>query len=124
MKIYHCPRCGNLITMLKDSGVVPHCCGAQMVDLEVKTEEMGNEKHAPVVKVDGDTVHVEVGSVLHPMMPEHSIQFIILETNLGYQVHRCKDTPITDFKLVKDEVPLAVYEYCNLHGLWKTELAK
>lgn len=124
IKLYRCPRCGNIVTMLHDTGVVPHCCGTAMEELLPKSEDMGNEKHLPVVKVEGNKVHVEVGSVLHPMTVEHSIQFVILETNKGFKVNKCHETPITDFVLGEDEEALAVYEYCNLHGLWKTELTK
>ena len=69
------------------------------------------------------TVKVDIGSVLHPMSPEHSILWVYLETNLGGQRKNLspKDEPRATFKLADGETPLAVYAYCNLHGLWKSE---
>ncbi len=81
------------------------------------------EKHVPAVTVDGDTVKVQVGEVIHPMMDAHYIQFIVLETEKGYQKADLKpgEEPVATFKLAGDKA-VAAYEYCNLHGLWKAEI--
>lgn len=88
--------------------------------LKANSVDAAKEKHVPVVSVEGDTVNVTVGSVKHPMTPEHLITHVILETTKGYQVkalsHECE--PVVTFKLCGCEKPVAVYEYCNLHGLW------
>lgn len=95
-----------------------------MKELVANTTDAATEKHVPVVKVDGNKVAVEVGSTLHPMTPEHLIEWIVLETDKGYTVHHltADDEPKTAFVLADDEKAVAVYEYCNLHGLWKKEL--
>ena len=95
-----------------------------MKELVANTTDGATEKHVPVVQNDGQYVKVEVGSTLHPMTPEHFIQWIVLETNLGYTIHHltADDEPKTTFVLNEGEKALAVYEYCNLHGLWKLEL--
>ena len=124
MKLYFCPICKNLSLMLNDSGVKPHCCGKEMVELKANTTDAATEKHVPVVNVEGNVISVQVGSVLHPMTAEHHIAFIVLVTDKGYRVNHLDETgePKTRFTLEKDEKALAVYEYCNLHGLWKVDL--
>lgn len=122
MKFYKCRHCGNVVVMLNDSGVNPVCCGEKMEELVANTVDAAFEKHLPVVKVEGNNMHVEVGSVLHPMTEAHLIEFIAVETEHGFQVRKLTkdDQPMADFSLT--EKPVAVYEYCNLHGLWKKEL--
>ena len=121
-KFYICEKCGNLIGMIHASGVTPVCCGAKMTALEAGVVEASREKHIPEVTVDGNTVTVTVGSVLHPMTEEHSITWVYLETDKGGQRKALSpgEEPKAHFALA-DEKPLAVYAYCNLHGLWKTE---
>ena len=99
------------------------CCGQKMTKLEAGVVEASREKHIPVVKVDGATVAVSVGEVTHPMAPEHSILWVYLETDKGGHRRAFKpgDAPEASFTLV-GEKPVAVYAYCNLHGLWKAEL--
>ena len=122
-KFYICRHCGNLVGKINDSGVPIICCGEPMQELVPNTVEASNEKHLPVVTVDGNKVHVEVGSVAHPMVAAHLIQWIFLETEHGGQRKNLQagEAPIVDFTVVDDK-PVAVYAYCNLHGLWKTEL--
>ncbi len=122
-KFYICEKCGNLIGMIHSSGVTPVCCGQKMTALEAGTVEASREKHIPVCTVDSDTVKVTVGSVIHPMTEEHSILWVYLETDKGGQrkVLAAGDQPTVSFALGGDK-PKAVYAYCNLHGLWKTEL--
>lgn len=92
--------------------------------LTVNTTDAAQEKHVPVVSVSNDSVAVSVGSVPHPMSKEHSIGFIILETTSGYQFRRLEftDEPKAEFKLARGEKTVAVYEYCNLHGLWMCKI--
>ena len=97
--------------------------GREMVELKANSTDAAGEKHVPVITVDGNKVHVVVGSVLHPMTEEHSIQFIALETKQGVQRKALlpTDQPIADFVLAEGDEVVAAYEYCNLHGLWKVE---
>jgi superoxide reductase len=112
-----------MVGMLNNSGVPIVCCGEPMTLLVANTVDAAKEKHVPVVSRSGNTVKVEVGSVPHPMTKEHYIQWIYLETKQGGQRRGLtpEDEPKAAFALEDDE-PVAVYEYCNLHGLWKTDL--
>ncbi len=104
-----------------------YCQGAALPsdfeELEAGVTDAALEKHVPVVTV-GDVIHVEVGSVTHPMEDEHYITFIALETTQGVQIKKLHpgQAPAADFTVVAGEEPVAVYEYCNLHGLWKAEI--
>ena len=121
-KFFKCNHCGNVIVKVVDAGVPVVCCGEKMVELVPNTVDASGEKHLPVVTVlNNNTIKVEVGSVHHPMLPEHHISFVYVETeNGGIQVN-LKDKPEAVVYL-GEEKAVAVYEYCNLHGLWKTEL--
>lgn len=122
-KIYRCPHCGNIIIKLVDSKVKPVCCGVAMQELKPNTVDAALEKHVPVVAKGAGEVKVTVGSVLHPMLPEHYIEFVAIVTNLGWRVNHLKpgDLPETTFALAKGEKVKKVYEYCSLHGLWLAE---
>ena len=122
-KFYICEHCGNLIGMIHDAGVPMMCCGQRMTKLEPGVTEASEEKHLPVGEVVGNTVTVTVGAVEHPMIAEHSILWIYLLTDKGGQ-RKCLTVggaPTVSFALT-DEKPLAVYAYCNLHGLCMTSL--
>ena len=95
-----------------------------MTELVPNTTDAAQEKHVPVVEVKGNTVKVSVGSVAHPMLEEHFIQFIILETKQGFQKKDLKpgEKPEALFALADGDEAVAAYEYCNLHGLWKAEI--
>ena len=122
-KFYICEHCGNIIGVIHNAGVPMMCCGQKMTKLEAGVVEASHEKHIPVVTVEGNTVRVNVGSVTHPMSEEHHIAWVYLQTNRGGQ-RKCLDVtgaPEVTFALA-DETPVAVYAYCNLHGLWKAEI--
>ena len=122
-KFYICEHCGNMVGLVKDAGVPLVCCGQKMTYLEPNTTEAATEKHLPVVTVEGNEVRVEVGSVAHPMTAEHSIEWIYLQTTKGGQrkVLAPNEAPVATFVLADEEL-VAAYAYCNLHGLWKTEI--
>ena len=122
-KFFICEHCGNLIEVVHDARVPMVCCGQKMTQLIPGTVEASVEKHLPVVTVDGDTVKVEIGSVAHPMVEEHSILWVYLQTDKGGQRKQLApgEAPEVEFALL-GEKPEAVYAYCNLHGLWKTEI--
>ncbi|MBR5449090.1 MAG: desulfoferrodoxin [Clostridia bacterium] len=122
-KFYICEKCGNLVEKHENSGVGVVCCGQKMTELVPGTVEASREKHIPVVEVKDGVVTVTVGSVLHPMTEEHLISWVYLETDRGSQkkVLSASDSPVVKFALA-DEKPVAVYAWCNLHGLWKTEI--
>ena len=120
-KIYVCEHCGNIIGMVENKGVPVVCCGENMQELVPGTTDAAVEKHLPVYEVNGSSVSVTVGSVLHPMLPEHSINWVCLQTNKGFQLKYLNpgEEPKAVFALSDGEKVEAVYEYCNLHGLWK-----
>ena len=121
-KFFKCRHCGNVVEKVVDSKVPVVCCGEQMQELIPNTVDASNEKHVPVVtRLDDNHIKVEVGSVPHPMLPEHHIAFIYVETESGGIRINLKDKPEA-VVCTCSERPIAVYEYCNLHGLWKTEL--
>ena len=122
-KFYICERCGNIVEMVNDSGVNPFCCGQKMNELVPNTVEASGEKHVPAVTVNENIVEVNVGSVDHPMIDVHWIEWVQLVTENGVQrkVLNPGEAPHVTF-ILNGEKPVAVYAYCNLHGLWKTEL--
>lgn len=122
MLFYKCPVCGKIIAIVSTKPGIPTiCCGRPMEEMPVNTEDGAHEKHVPVFEVKDRIVHVKVGEVTHPMMETHYIQWIALETNLGNQrkVLKPTDQPEAKFALLEGEEVIAVYEYCNLHGLYK-----
>ena len=124
-RFFRCGGCGNFVLFVDEkTACTPKCCGEPMEELTANTTDAAVEKHVPDVTVDGSAVCVQVGSVAHPMMDAHYIQFVCLETTNGVQMRYLKpgDEPKACFCLAEGESAVAVYEYCNLHGLWKKEL--
>ena len=126
MTFYKCAHCGNIITHINDSGVRVVCCGEERNPLIPNTTDAAGEKHVPVIKQEGNLVTVSVGSVAHPMLEAHYIQWIILETKQGRQRKMLKagEKPVAVFALTDGDEVVAAYEYCNLHGLWSATLMK
>ena len=121
-KFYKCAHCGNVVQKVVDNKVPVFCCGQKMEELVPGTVEASVEKHLPVVTDLGNGVlRVEVGSVHHPMLDEHHIAFVYVETERGDIRIDLKDEPVCEVYVGQDR-PVAVYEYCNLHGLWKVDL--
>lgn len=121
-KFFKCHHCGNVIVKVVDAKVPVVCCGEKMEELIPNTVDASGEKHVPVVtRLADDKIKVEVGSVAHPMLEEHHIAFVYVETKNGGVMVNLKDEPNAEIMVPVDDV-VAVYEYCNLHGLWKTEL--
>ena len=126
MTFYKCAHCGNSIAHINDSGVRVVCCGEEMKPLIPNTTDAAGEKHVPVIKQEGNLVTVSVGSVAHPMLEAHYIQWIILETKQGRQRKMLKagEKPVAVFALTDGDEVVAAYEYCNLHGLWSATFMK
>ena len=121
MKFYICETCGNIITHVNASGVPVFCCGKPMKELVPGTTDAAVEKHVPAYSVEGSLVRVKVGSVEHPMLDVHFIQWIAVESKQGVQIKYLQpgQAPKAVFALSEGDELVAVYEYCNLHGLWK-----
>lgn len=122
-KFYTCSHCNNIASLVMDSGPPLVCCGEKMGVLVPNTVDASVEKHLPAVTLEGDTLTVQIGSVAHPMTQEHHISFIYVETEAGGQRKRLDigQEPVQKFTFVADK-PKAVFAYCNLHGMWLTEL--
>lgn len=122
-RFFVCEHCGNLVGMIHDSNVPMMCCGQKMTELVPGSVDAAQEKHVPVIQVEGDKVTVSVGSVAHPMAEEHFIGWIYLQTEHGGQRKALKpgEEPKAVFALADDK-PVAAYAYCNLHGLWKANV--
>ena len=122
MKFYRCEICGKIVAMVKETPVDTMCCGQAMRELVPGTTDGAAEKHVPVYTLEGNTVKVKVGSMEHPMTDAHHIEWIAIETENGNQRKELKpgDKPEATFALVPRDKVKSVYEYCNLHGLWKT----
>ncbi|MDR1042508.1 MAG: desulfoferrodoxin [Clostridiales Family XIII bacterium] len=122
-KFYKCNHCGNIFGVINDAKVVPMCCGEPMVTLVANTTDAAQEKHVPVIERDGAKVTVKVGSVPHPMTPEHYIQWIMVtQGDFTERAILSPDgVPEASFTLADADAPVKAYEYCNLHGLWSAE---
>ncbi len=120
-KFLRCNVCGNLVEQINTTAVPIMCCGQPMMELKAGTTDGAAEKHVPVYEVNGNVVTVKVGSVEHPMTPEHYIQWIDIQTTGGIQRVNLtpSDKPEATFTINEGDEVVAVYEYCNLHGLWK-----
>ena len=125
-RFFRCSRCGNIVGLINEGKGTMVCCGEPMEELTANTTDAAQEKHVPVAEFDAGTgtLKVAVGSVAHPMTPEHLIEWIHVQTEKGGLM--CKltseDKPEAVFRLAEGDKPVAVFEYCNLHGLWKAEL--
>lgn len=122
MTILLCEKCGNMVSLLK-KGVCPiRCCGEPLIELAPNTTDAAQEKHVPAVTVDGNKVNVKVGSVMHPMLDAHYIEWIAIETKkCVYRKNLIPgDAPEADFVIEDGDEFVAAYDYCNLHGLWKS----
>ena len=121
MKFYRCSHCGQIIAIVKKTGVPVICCGEPMKEIVPGIVDASLEKHVPVFEVKGGKVFVTVGAVPHPMLPEHYIEWVSIQTKYGNQRKELKpgDEPKVCFSICEDDEVLAVYAYCNLHSLWK-----
>lgn len=120
-KFFICETCGNMIAMVKESGVPIVCCGKKMTQLVPGTTDASVEKHVPVYTKEGNCVTVKVGSVEHPMAQEHYIEWVSIQTKAGNQRKQLLPgaSPEVCFALCEGDEVEAVYAYCNLHGLWQ-----
>lgn len=117
---YRCEECGNMVAIIKNGGGTLTCCGKPMTELVANTSDGAKEKHVPDIKVADGRIIVTIGSVLHPSLPEHHIEWIALVTEDKVQLTYLTPgmEPIAEFEEVEHGT---VYEYCNLHGLWKAD---
>lgn len=121
LKVLRCKGCGKMVVTLKDSACPTKCCGEPMEELKANTTDGAAEKHVPVVtRADGKLI-VNVGSVDHPMLDAHYIEWVALVGDRGFRLETLKPGEAPHVEVPDDGTVKEVYEYCNLHGLWKTE---
>lgn len=120
-RFYKCPICGNIIGLIDGDANRIICCGQKMENLVANTVDASVEKHTPVVEVKGENIVVKVGSVEHPMTEEHYIMWVAVMTDKETTRVRLNpnDKPEVTLPYQKGST---VYAYCNLHGLWATEV--
>ena len=117
-QVYRCNVCGNIVEVLHAGVGELVCCGQPMELLKEKTQDVGNEKHIPVIEVAGDVVKVKIGSIQHPMEDKHYIEWIqLVADGMSYRKFlKPGDKPEAEFKVNAKE--LKAREYCNIHSLW------
>ena len=121
LKFYRCNHCGQIVAVVKKTGVPVVCCGEQMQEIIPGTTDAAVEKHVPVYEVNGNIVTVSIGSVAHPMIEEHYIEWVALQTKAGNQRKALTpgSEPKVSFAITDGDEVVGVYAYGNLHGLWK-----
>lgn len=121
MKFMQCESCGNVVEFIDDKGIEIYCCGSEMSEIVPNSTDADKQKHTPVVERENNRVMVKVGENLHPMTDSHLIEWVVLETEKGSQKRNLKPTDenYVEFNIDEDDKVLAVYAFCNLHGLWK-----
>jgi len=121
MQVYKCDLCGNIVEVLHGGAGELVCCNQPMKLMEAKTENMGKEKHVPVIEKTDLGVKVEIGSVPHPMEEKHYIEWVAVITDRGIyrKFLNPGEKPEAEFK-IKESV-ISAKEYCNVHGLWTTK---
>ncbi len=121
MEFYRCAHCGQIVAVVKKTGVPIVCCGEKMQKIVPGTTDASVEKHVPVWKKEGNLVTVTVGAAAHPMTEEHYIEWVSLQTKMGNQRKALHpgQAPQVCFAVCEGDEVEAVYAYCNLHSLWK-----
>ncbi|MDP3011764.1 MAG: desulfoferrodoxin [Candidatus Hydromicrobium sp.] len=119
-QIYKCNICGNIVEVLYAGGGQLVCCGQPMELLKEKIEDVGKEKHVPVIEKTETGIRVKVGSVAHPMEEKHYIEWIeIIADGASYRKFlKPGDKPEAEFCIKAEKIEAR--EYCNIHGLWKS----
>ena len=120
MRFYRCEVCGKIVAMVKNSGVPTVCCGQPMRQLAPSFQDGSRELHMPVYSVEQGYIAIMIGSRPHPMTDMHRIEWIAVETSLGCHCRLLTPgmLPEAVFGLVGGEKTIAVFAYCNVHGLY------
>lgn len=122
-RFFFCDTCGNLLIAAIASGAIPDCCGHEMTQLEPNTTDGSYDKHVPIVTYTSrHSLKVSIGALPHPMTNVHNIQFVCLETTTGFVIRFLKEETLPEVCIRFNGKPIAVYAYCNIHGLWRAEV--
>jgi superoxide reductase len=119
-QIYKCNICGHIVEVLHPGIGQLVCCGQPMEPLKEKIQDIGLEKHVPVIEKTANGVRVKVGSIPHPMEEKHYIEWIEIIADGKYCRKFLKpgDKPEAEFEVKAENI--TAREYCNIHGLWKS----
>ena len=121
LEFYRCEVCGQIVAVVKKTGAPLVCCGRPMKKLEAGVSDGAVEKHVPVFTAEKNKVTVNVGAAAHPMTEAHHIEWVVLQTKEGNQRRALTpgSEPVVTFPLFEGDEVVAVYAYCNLHGLFR-----
>ena len=119
LQIYKCEICGNIVEVLHEGKGELVCCGQPMKLYKENTTDATLEKHVPVIEKTESGFKVKIGSVAHPMVEEHNIEWIeaVVDGKAYSQFLKPGDAPEAEFCIKSDNI--IAREYCNIHGLWK-----
>lgn len=119
-QVYKCNICGNIVEVLRVGGGQLVCCGKPMELLQEKTQDVGQEKHVPVIEKTNRGVRVKIGLTPHPMEEKHYIEWIeiIIDGKYCRKFLKPGDKPEAEFEIKAEKI--TAREYCNIHGLWKS----
>ncbi len=120
-QIYRCPICGNIVEVIHTGQGQLVCCGQPMELLVTKYEDVGVEKHLPVIEKTATGIIVKIGSVPHPMEENHYIELIevIADDKVYKKYLKPGQTPVAEFEIKSDDIKARAY--CNVHGLWQSK---
>jgi len=121
-QIYRCGVCGNIVEVVNAAGGTLSCCGTPMKLMRENTTDGAREKHVPIVERTQDGYRVTVGSVEHPMLAEHYIQWIELTDESQTMRRHLKPGEKPEAMFATEAENVTAREYCNLHGLWKSTM--
>lgn len=123
---YRCDICGNLVEKIEDSGVLMVCCGQNMTLLRANSSDGASEKHLPVEKIDNNNLNIKISSVPHPMTEEHHINWVVIAyKNTTKRVNlKINQDPEINTLIDENDSNITIYSYCNIHGLWATEIKR
>ena len=119
---YKCSICGNVVGLIERGGGELVCCGKAMTELIPNTTDGAREKHVPVLAYADGKLKVTVGSVPHPMLPEHHISWILVAQGGMTQRRKLDLNGPAEAEFLVEDGSITVYEYCNIHGLWASEM--
>ncbi|VVB79902.1 Superoxide reductase [uncultured archaeon] len=120
-EIYKCEVCGNIVEVVHEGAGTLVCCGKPMVLQKENSVDASLEKHIPVIEFNEEGVSIKVGSVPHPMIPEHYIEWIEIYTDNGTSKKFLKPGDKPEVKFALKTKNIGARAYCNLHGLWKSK---
>lgn len=118
LEFYKCEKCGNIVMVTHTGDGQLVCCGEPMKKLEEQTADFKTEKHVPIIEKVPGGIRVKVGSVPHPMIKEHYIQWISVKKDRNFHIHALRPGEAPEAIFPVDDVNVKAMEFCNVHGLW------